>query len=158
MEQFTPADRPPQNSTRLVIVAAVLALLAVVLVNAYISVVRSQSAEESITRYRLTRTLNPGDRLNDRDIEPVQVPKRFGDAFTGYLSDQDVAVKYGQVVRHRAPKGQFLSFAGASGTDNGSVESHGETLEAYSVLQLGPDRWVDPTGTEAHRRARCRAR
>lgn len=48
----------------------------------------------------------------------------------------------------QAGDGQFLSYLGAAPTATGGVESHGESLEAYSVVRLGTDRYVDPSGTD----------
>ncbi len=45
--------------------------------------------------------------------------------------------------------GEIVEFTGATGTEAGSVESHGEALEAYADTIAGVDRWVAPAGLDS---------
>jgi hypothetical protein len=42
--------------------------------------------------------------------------------------------------------GEIVEFSGATGAEDGSVESHGEALEAYADTYAGVDRWVAAPG------------
>jgi Flp pilus assembly protein CpaB len=100
---------PPAGSAKLVIVAAVLALVAIVLVNVYVEYIKYTIDEQPIVRYRLLQTLRPGERLRDRDIEAVQLPARYQDAFRNYISDRERDSKIGSIVLREATQGEFLS-------------------------------------------------
>lgn len=102
-------DRPPAGSARLVIVAAVLALIAVVLTNVYVEYVKRVSEEGTITRFRLTQSLRPGERLKDRDIVAVKLPARYEDAFRTYINDKERDSFIGRQVLRYAEQGEFLA-------------------------------------------------
>lgn len=82
MTQF-PTGRPtPQGSTRLVIIAAAAAVVAVVLMNVYVAQAARRASGESFTVYKVKRDLRAGQKVNEDDLQAIQVPKKdFEDAF-----------------------------------------------------------------------------
>lgn len=81
MSERTPTPPPQAGSTKLVIIALVIALVVVVLTNIYIETVRRQVNETAFEVYVLTRNVQPGDTLQQRDIQAQLVPQRFKDSF-----------------------------------------------------------------------------
>jgi len=102
-------DKPASGSTTLVIVALGLALLAVVLTNIYIGMVRSQADADSITVYTLTRTVYPGEKLDDDDIEPKQFPGDFDSTFSNRVKPESLQLRIDTVIRRTAEQGSPLT-------------------------------------------------
>ena len=75
------------ESTRLIVVALILAVLAVILVQLYIQAVKSGSQEESFPVFRLRVAKDPGDELTEDDVERLTVPDRFRDSFRDIVED-----------------------------------------------------------------------
>ena len=63
------------------IVALVVAVVAVVLVNVYVEVREKRNVEDQFTVFLINRSVRPGERLSERDVEAKAVPQRFGEAF-----------------------------------------------------------------------------
>ena len=64
MSQMPSAANPPSGNVKLVIVAVVLAVLAVILVNVFIGLDRSGRTGKEIEIYRLNVSVRPGDKFN----------------------------------------------------------------------------------------------
>jgi Flp pilus assembly protein CpaB len=77
--QINAAQQP--GGTKLVLVAAVLAVLSVVLVNTYIHLDRNRREDEAFTVYTLSVPVSPGDRLRKQDVKAWSVPRKFREAF-----------------------------------------------------------------------------
>lgn len=127
---------PPGGSAKLVVVAAVLALVAIVLINVYIEYVKRVSAEGTTIRYRLTTTLRPGERIRERDVQEVRLPARYEDAFSGFLDPTEMQKKIsaGELVRRTGEQGHFVSaslFEDAN--ESGLDESIGEGMLLYAL-------------------------
>ncbi len=75
------APAPQQGSTRLVVIALIVALAAVILMNIYVEVARTKAAGGSFVIYRVNRSMTPGDTVQPRDLEAVEIPERFEDTF-----------------------------------------------------------------------------
>jgi Flp pilus assembly protein CpaB len=112
------AEPTPNESAspKLVIIALVLALGAVVLVNVYIGIVRSSARPGSFTVFRLNTALQPGDELELDDVRAVSVDERFKDAFANAVEATErngelVPRRLGDVVRQRAEMNEFLKYS-----------------------------------------------
>jgi len=95
------------GSTTLVIVALTLALLAVVLTNVYIGMVRTQADADRVEVYVLDRTLYPGEKLKDRDITLKRYPGEFREIFANRVADPSVRV--GDTIMRLAEQGAPLT-------------------------------------------------
>jgi Flp pilus assembly protein CpaB len=75
-EQVSPGAPSPrqQENTKLVIAAVVMAALAVILTNLYITQIKNQNELQSFKVYVLKIPLSPGDRLKKQDIQEINVP------------------------------------------------------------------------------------
>ena len=71
------STQTPPGGNRLVIIAAAVGVLAVVLVNIYVAMIKRQVHEGEFTVYRLVTTLKPGEKLSRNDVEPVTMPKKY---------------------------------------------------------------------------------
>lgn len=102
-KQYSP---PGQGSTRLVIVALVIAAMAVVLVNVYISIVRSQARGSEFVVYQLMRTVEPGDtfRGEPNDVKRLVVDSRFSEGFVGALNETEMLNSIGRTFQRRAAR------------------------------------------------------
>jgi Flp pilus assembly protein CpaB len=112
----TPSTQAPPGSNRLVIIAAAVALAAVIVVNIYVAMVKRQVHEGQFTVYRLTTTLKPGDKLSDKDVKAVPMPKRYRDSFDGMVleesggGDASLTAQLGLRVKVAARHNQFLTY------------------------------------------------
>jgi Flp pilus assembly protein CpaB len=135
-----PAAIAPAGGARLVLVAAALAIVAVVLLNLYIVAVKRQNQSKMLTRYELLATLRPGEKLQAKDLKPVKVPEQFEQAFSRFISDADIALKFGQTVRRPAYSGELLAydvFKEAQGADLDQEITPGFRLYALPVNSRG---------------------
>ncbi len=114
MSQFpsTGSKPQPEGSTRLVIIALVMALLAVILVNVYVSFAKTRAAGGSLIIYRATRALNPGDRLTDKDLEAVEVPDRFQQTYTNVIKRDQTgrADRLGDEIKRPIAHNEFITY------------------------------------------------
>ncbi|MBI1337428.1 MAG: hypothetical protein GC164_10750 [Phycisphaera sp.] len=107
------AQSPPRpNSTRLVIVALVLAALAVVAVNLYIANIKKQLEEASFTVYRLNRSLQPGEKFRAVYAVPTRMPLSYKESFEGFVQDKEGSLSLsnfdGDTVYASVGEGDFL--------------------------------------------------
>lgn len=105
----TPSDS--QNNSRLLIIAVVVAIAAVIVVNLYIEVVRQQAQPKSFTIYTANRTLAVGDKLKERDYDPVQVPETFQNAFSKAIRGSDISNRNDQVIHQPVAMGEVITVA-----------------------------------------------
>lgn len=78
------SSSPPssdQGSTRLVILALALAVVAVIVTNLYIASIRRDVELRSFDIFLLTRTVKPGDKFKAGDYEAQRVPEKYKDSF-----------------------------------------------------------------------------
>ena len=93
MSQMPSPTTPPTGNVKLVIVAFVLAVIAVILVNVYIQLDRSGRTDKLIKIYRLNVNVRPGDKFNRADVTMDQLPERYRNAFGPGLIVGDVALQ-----------------------------------------------------------------
>lgn len=112
----TPNTQAPPGSNRLVIIAAVVALAAVVVVNIYVAMVKREVQRGKFTVYRLTTTLKPGDKLSAKDVEPQPMPQSYWDSFEGMVreepggGDTSLTAQLNKRLRTAARQNQFLTY------------------------------------------------
>ncbi len=106
----------PPGSNRLVIIAAVVALAAVIVVNLYVAMVKRQVNQGQFTVYKLTTALKPGDKLKDKDVTAVSMPKQYRDSFEGMVLEEpgggnaSLTAQLGTRVKIPARRNQFLTY------------------------------------------------
>lgn len=124
---MAPPNAPtPPGSNRLIIIAAVVGLLAVVLVNIYVAMVKRQAQAGDFAVYRLTTDLKPGDKLAEKHVQATRMPRQYKDSFEGMVKeatfgdDSALTALLGERVRGSANRNQFLShdlFTNANGSE-----------------------------------------
>jgi Flp pilus assembly protein CpaB len=162
------SNEPAGGSPKLVLIALVLALAAVVLVNVYIGVVRSSAQPGEFTVFRLRTGLQPGDELDADDVEPVRVPDTFESAFTNAVKPQqengDVPARVGDTIRQAGRMNDILTYRLFEERDENRLDKNidqgkrGITLLAdpKSLAGLRPGMYVDlvaPFFVDGKRRA-----
>jgi Flp pilus assembly protein CpaB len=109
------STKTPPGSNRLVIIAAVVGLLAVILVNIYVAMVKRQAQAGEFGVYRLVTSLKPGDKLLEKNVKAVRMPKIYKDSFEGMVieesfgKDDALTALLGTRVKSSARRNQFLS-------------------------------------------------
>lgn len=112
----TPSTQAPPGSNRLVIIAAVVALAAVIVVNLYVAMIQRQVNQGQFTVYRLTTTLKPGDKLSEKDVNAVPMPQRYRDSFDGMVLEEAgegndaLTARLNERVKVPARRNQFLTY------------------------------------------------
>ncbi|GAB4194313.1 MAG: hypothetical protein Kow00105_08530 [Phycisphaeraceae bacterium] len=112
----TISPQPPPGSNRLVVIAAAVAVLAVIVVNLYVAMIKRQVQESQFIAYRLVTNLKPGDKLDAKDVKAVPIPKRFRESFEGMVleesgkGDAALTAQLGQRLRRPAQRNQFLTY------------------------------------------------
>lgn len=108
-------NEPPVGGTKLVVIALALAVAAVIAVNVYVEMIRKQVEQSSFKVYKVTRSIRPGDRLKDRDVQEVNVPTSFQQAFTelGAVSETDMKTRLSENRPLERPinQGEILLFS-----------------------------------------------
>src|SRR5262249_22991026 len=101
----------PVGGAKLAGVAIVLALVAVVLNSLYIDNVKKEVEGKSFTVFRLTRSVQRGDHLSDRDVRAQRVPLTFKDSFVGALDETAVRVRIEEreTIEQPAPQGNLVT-------------------------------------------------
>lgn len=77
------------------------------------SQVRSDALGQTFTVYRLSRSLQPGDKVQniDRDLQAVRVPTDFEDAFSTAISPENVNSYLGQEIMRPVTAGDVLMYS-----------------------------------------------
>ncbi len=102
-------------SNRLVIIAAVVGLLAVILVNIYVAMVKRQTQAGDFGVYILDTSLKPGDKLSDKNVHAVRMPKLYKNSFQGMVieepfgEDDALTALLGTRIKSSARRNAFLS-------------------------------------------------
>lgn len=102
MSQMPSSTPPAANSTRLVVIALVVALAAVALINIYVEMVRRQAQPGAFTIYRLNRAVRPGDKLNERMVDPIRVPEQFQETFNNAVGEEGLSAYLGEPFQRAA--------------------------------------------------------
>lgn len=102
MSQIPGPTPPTTSSTRLVVIALIVAIAAVVLVNVYIEIVRRHAQPGGFTIYRLNRAVRPGDKLNERMVDPIRVSEQFEDAYNNAVGEEGLPAYLGEPFQRSA--------------------------------------------------------
>ena len=99
------------DSTKLVVVALLLALLSVVLVNVYIMSVKASAREGEFTFFRLRVSKDVGEQLTLEDVETVRVPESYRDSFRDVVEPNSAGepLRLGDPFTRRAEQGEPLT-------------------------------------------------
>ena len=110
MTQLPQSSQPQQGSTKLVLVALAIAVVAVILVNLYIGYVRSQAREGEFMVYKLMTSVEPGDTLREEMIEPHPIPDSFKDSFSDAVTEEGLQTQLDQQVQRYAARNDVLRY------------------------------------------------
>lgn len=110
MSQANPPHPSPLGGAKLVVVALLLGLAAVILNYFYVRGVREAESESSIRIYVLTRSLRAGDRIKERDVNAVSLPYRFEQSFRdiGAVNESDWKGDINKQVQRPVKEGSIL--------------------------------------------------
>lgn len=114
MSQIPSPTAPQAGNVKLVIVAVVLAVIAVVLVNVYIALDRRGRTDKHITIYRLNQGVRSGEKFNSAtDVSAELLPEKYHDAFGPGIIVGDVELKNrdGQRYLRHAPQNTVLTLS-----------------------------------------------
>lgn len=111
MTQF---QTPPPASTggaKLVVIALILAVTAVVLNSFYINYKERQRDEDVFEVFVATRSAQAGDFLREKDFKPIQLPRRFQESFAGIgtLSETELRNNLSNRLEQPVVAGELLS-------------------------------------------------
>lgn len=113
MSQTNPSQ-PAPGGAKLVIVAGVLALLAVIVLNFYIAHIRREIAASSFTVFVLNRSVQPGEVIKKTFVNEVRVPLSFRESLNSLGLVDDVSLTNRITSQQRfeqgAPAGSMLTF------------------------------------------------
>jgi Flp pilus assembly protein CpaB len=100
------------GNPKLVLIALVLAVAAVVLVNIYISVMQSAAQPGVMTVFRLKSNVEPGEQLQASQVTEVTVPKKFEDVFSSAVKadEQGQPVNVGETFQRSAEMNDILTY------------------------------------------------
>lgn len=103
-------SRVPPGSTKLLIVAAVMAVVAVVLVNMYVLAATRSVKQNEFPVFRLKVAKSPGQRLQASDVTLVAMPESWRDAFSDAIGANDAGqpLRLGDTFTRPAKAQDFL--------------------------------------------------
>lgn len=111
MTQWPAGSQAPQGSSKVVIVALVLAGVALVAVNVYIEYVRSQMREGQLVVYRLNQAIEPGDELSEEMLIATPVPASYRESYDDAVkAGDDLEARLGQTFERYADRQDFLTY------------------------------------------------
>jgi Flp pilus assembly protein CpaB len=115
MERNVATDQQTAGSAKLVIVAVLLAMFAVVMTNFYIEMVRRDVASSSFDVYVLSRSVHPGDRLDKKITKLESVPDKFRKSFErmGAIDEASLKTRINdkKTFKRRASAGDIITFS-----------------------------------------------
>lgn len=128
---------PPssQPNLTLLLVAMCLGLVAAIAHVWRVEQVRTAAEQKSVTIYKVTRTLEPGDTVKDKDLRATSVPAAFDDFYSGAILPGDLSTVMGKRVRRRVAEGSpltHLDFTGG-GTGDSLGITRGKVLVVLPV-------------------------
>ena len=114
MDQPRPTTPTGTGGAKLMIVAVLLAVVAVLLTNFYIEMIRREVTEKGFKVYKLTKPLSRDTPLEKKHVEPVAVPKKFAASFRSLNTINEIDLKI--YLAERAPlqrsakEGELLTY------------------------------------------------
>lgn len=112
-QMVPPPDSPSPsdpNSTRMVVIGVIVGIVAVILMNVYVEMVRRQARPGEFIVYRLETRAQPGDRLQERDVKAVRMPEDFKEAFSNAVDSTGLRARLGEPFKRSATRGDVLTY------------------------------------------------
>ncbi|MFW5682523.1 MAG: hypothetical protein ACOC1G_05900, partial [Phycisphaeraceae bacterium] len=100
----------PAGDNRLVIIAVVLGVVAVILQMVYVQWVKSEAGTDEFTVYRFEVGLERGEELREDDLEAIPVPVRFQETFQGAIDADELENYLGTRLRQPAQQSDLLTY------------------------------------------------
>ena len=104
-----PPNQGPEGSVKLVVLALILAVVAVVLVNVYVLYVKNAAKPQEETVYRLTIPVAAGEKLKKSMYEAYPVDKEYFKALGSPLPEKFLVNRLGEPFVRSANQGQVLT-------------------------------------------------
>jgi hypothetical protein len=146
----SPAPPPARESTKLIIVAVILALVAVVLVNIYIQAIKSGTQEDTFNIFRLQVAKQPGDVLVAEDVQRRPIPESLRDSFRGAVSEnaEGEPLRIGDKFTRAAEPNDLLTQSLFETADNDATRRLIKQGFRGVALPVVADRLPDPLKAE----------
>ncbi|MEM1353601.1 MAG: hypothetical protein AAGH88_01825 [Planctomycetota bacterium] len=131
MSQMPNQNAPNAGSTQLVVVGVVLAVIAVVLVNVYVEMRAASQNEDTVTVFRFKVAKDRGDIIKEGDLETIEIPSDFEDAFGDAMSPSSLDAEmpeggWGETLNQSVRKNEVLRF---SMVQSGTLDSAGRDVD-----------------------------
>jgi Flp pilus assembly protein CpaB len=104
------AAPPGGGGGKVAAIGIVLAIVAVILMNIHVEVVRRQARPGEFTVYRLENRVRVGDTLRERDVRAVRMPEDFREAFHNAVDPTGLRARIGQPFKRAAERGGVLTY------------------------------------------------
>jgi Flp pilus assembly protein CpaB len=101
-------ERTGVQNIWLLIIAVALGVVVVVIYNVHINRVRQEGRGQTIGLLRLTRDIDPGDKIKEDDLVVVRVPKQYEANLGNVIPAEQQSYAVGSVVNQKLLKDQYL--------------------------------------------------
>lgn len=101
-------ETPNAGNWKLLLAACALGLVVVVIYNVHMQRIRSASKGETITAYRYTRDIAPGEKITAKGMEAVKIPKQHAKSLGQLIGVDAKALAAESVVNQPVVKGYFV--------------------------------------------------
>lgn len=105
----TPRGAPPRGNSKLMLLGVIVAVVAVVLQNAYIEMVRYQARPGEFTVFRLERDVSAGERITRQDVRPVAMPAEFRRTFQHAVPRDELEAQFDRPLPRAASQYSILT-------------------------------------------------
>ncbi|MEX0776289.1 MAG: hypothetical protein WD042_11340 [Phycisphaeraceae bacterium] len=111
MAEFDDQSRPSLGSTKLVVAALVIALVAVIANVIYVERIRTENSRDAFKVYLVQQRLPAGERLKRDHLKVIEVPgqfqKSFGDA--GFIREDELEARLNTAVEQMVNQNSILA-------------------------------------------------
>lgn len=128
------------GDNRLVVIAVVLGVVAVILQMIYVQWVKSAAGTDEFTVYRFEVGLEKGEELQQDDLEAVPVPVRFRETFRGAIKSDQLENYLGSRLERPTQQSDLLTF-----------ELFQEPVGRTLALEVDPDKRLVPIPVQSDR-------
>lgn len=90
----TAATRATEGNSKLMLVGIIIAIVAVILQNLYIEMVRHQARPDEFVVYRIERDADIGERLTERDVTAYRMPVDFRETFRNAVERDQLEAQF----------------------------------------------------------------
>ncbi len=136
-------ERGGVQNVWLLLIAIGLGFVVALIYNVHINNVRQEGRGKQIRLLRVLRDIEPGERLEDEDLQAQGMPKQFEGTLGNVVDEDNRSYVVGQVVNRRVEKGQWLLWGHIANLDTSkpaNVISKGNvamTLPVDQKMSLG---------------------